>query len=220
MAGGIAFELGNPLAVVSSAAQLLHEKPLSPAEVQECVAKIIRGVQRMTSVLDSLLRFARPSWPATPGPIDLVGVLEDARPRVANQLWSEDIELYCRVEVRPLWVEGYLGLLQQLLNNLLLEAANAIGCQRGRIDLSLEAQDRWAVLRVHDTGKGIPPGSIPDVFDPFFTTLPPGEGHGLGLSICYAIVQQHGGTLELSSEPGRGTLVTVRLPWCDPADKP
>jgi signal transduction histidine kinase len=112
----------------------------------------------------------------------------------------------------PLWLEGNASLLQQLVANLLLNAANAMVHKCGHIELAIEAVDDVAVLRVTDNGRGIPAEDLPKVFDPFFTTMPVGKGTGLGLSISYAIVQQHGGTIEMESEEGRGTTVTVALP--------
>jgi CheY-like chemotaxis protein len=73
-------------------------------------------------------------------------------------------------------------------------------------------------VEVSDTGAGIPPGALPRVFEPFFTTKPAGQGTGLGLSICRTIVAAAGGTIEVESQPGRGTLVRVRLPAAEPAE--
>jgi signal transduction histidine kinase len=174
MAGGIAHEIRNPLAVVSSAAQLLLEKPLTRAVQRECSEKIHRGVQRAAGVIESLLRFARPSSRGGMRTLDLVRVVEDARALVANQLRLEQIELSARLPGGPLWLEGNASLLQQLVANLLLNAANAMVHKSGRIELAIEEVDGVALLRVADNGRGIPAEDLPKVFDPFFTTMPVG----------------------------------------------
>ncbi|MGE5624398.1 MAG: ATP-binding protein [Bacillota bacterium] len=101
--------------------------------------------------------------------------------------------------------------LNQVFLNLLTNAAQAIEDQ-GRILLKTESKEGWLKITVQDTGKGIPPEVLPRIFDPFFTTKPVGQGTGLGLSISYQIVQQHGGDIRVTSQPGKGTRFTVRLP--------
>jgi signal transduction histidine kinase len=112
-------------------------------------------------------------------------------------------------------VYGNAGLLQQLMTNLLLNACNALGSKGGEVAIALTVEGDHAVLTITDTGRGIPPDHLTNVFDPFFTTMPVGQGTGLGLTICYAIVQHHEGTIELASQPGEGTTVSVRLPLDD-----
>jgi signal transduction histidine kinase len=102
--------------------------------------------------------------------------------------------------------------LQQLFLNLLLNAADAMP-EGGRLQVALEAgPDRTALVRVADTGTGIRPEDLEKVFDPFFTTKPAGEGNGLGLMVCKGIVGDHGGSIDVTSEPGVGTEFRVLLP--------
>ncbi len=139
-------------------------------------------------------------------------VAHEALKLVENQLKLEQIQLRMRFPDAPLILQGEAGLLQQLVTNLVLNAANAMPAGGGVIEVSLTRNGSQAVLRVTDTGKGIPPTDLPKVFDPFFTTMPVGKGTGLGLSISYAIVQQHEGKIDLISQVGKGTTVTVTLP--------
>jgi signal transduction histidine kinase len=109
----------------------------------------------------------------------------------------------------------------QVILNLLTNAAQAIDKPRGHIVLATrrEGADRVAI-EVADNGRGIPPENMPRIFDPFFTTKEVGKGTGLGLTIAYKIVSQHGGRIDVRSEPGVGSTFTVVLPINPPAVAP
>ena len=217
LAGGIAHEIRNPLAVVSSAAQLLLDAPLDPPTRRVCEEKIQQNVQRASGVIENLLRFARQSDRGERLPLDLTVVARDAAELTANQFKLSRVELGTEFPVSAVLMRGNAGLLQQLVMNLLLNAANAMPDTGGRVTLRVSIQAPNVVLQVADTGCGIPTADLPKVFDPFFTTMPVGKGTGLGLSICYSIAQQHGGGIDISSEPSWGTVVTVRLPLDTPS---
>jgi two-component system NtrC family sensor kinase len=104
------------------------------------------------------------------------------------------------------------GNLRQLLMNLLLNAIYFTP-EGGSIRIATGQDDGGGIrLSVSDTGPGIPPDKLGKVFDPFFTTKPVGEGTGLGLTICHRIVEEHGGTIDVESEQGKGTTFVIRLP--------
>ena len=102
--------------------------------------------------------------------------------------------------------------LNQVFMNLLVNAAHAIGTERGRITLRTSLVDTNVCIEIADNGCGIAPADMKRIFDPFFTTKPVGKGTGLGLSLSYGIVKTHGGRIEVTSEPGRGTTFRVWLP--------
>ncbi|MFN8773679.1 MAG: sensor histidine kinase [bacterium] len=102
--------------------------------------------------------------------------------------------------------------LNQVLLNLITNAAQAIGPGGGTVTLATGGDERELILEVIDTGAGIPPEVLPRIFDPFFTTKGVGQGTGLGLSICYKIIAQHGGRIDVASRPGLGTTFGIRLP--------
>ncbi|MCL4756876.1 MAG: PAS domain S-box protein [Rhodocyclaceae bacterium] len=102
--------------------------------------------------------------------------------------------------------------LNQVFMNLLVNAAHAIGEQRGTITIRTVYEDRQVGIEVEDTGSGIPEGLRQKIFDPFFTTKPVGKGTGLGLSLAYGIIQTHGGKIEVESEVGKGTIFRLVLP--------
>lgn len=102
--------------------------------------------------------------------------------------------------------------INQVLLNIVTNAAQAIDAPPGKLLLKTEADDHWVRVHLQDNGKGIPPEMQKKIFDPFFTTKPVGQGTGLGLSISFQIIQAHGGTIHVVSEPGRGTKFVVSLP--------
>lgn len=102
--------------------------------------------------------------------------------------------------------------LNQVILNLVVNAAQAMGGQRGVITIRTGTEGDYVWITVSDTGSGIPKDILPRIFDPFFTTKPIGSGTGLGLSISYGIIQKHNGTIEVESEVGRGTTFHITLP--------
>jgi CheY-like chemotaxis protein len=144
--------------------------------------------------------------------------------RLLGPVIGEDVELAVDVPARGLVAVADPGQLEQVLVNLCTNARDAMpGGGTVRISAEELSADRAAALRlpgegrqirvqVSDTGQGMSPQVLEKVFEPFFTTKEPGKGTGLGLAIVYGIVRQHGGQVSLSSEPGRGTTVTLDLP--------
>jgi signal transduction histidine kinase len=109
-------------------------------------------------------------------------------------------------------IECLASQLNQVVMNLVINAAQAMGPERGTITISNGVQGDNIWLEVADNGCGIPPETVQKIFDPFFTTKPVGEGTGLGLSLSYGIIKKHHGDICVSSEPGKGTTFRVVLP--------
>lgn len=212
MAGGIAHELRNPLAVISSSAQLLRDKVLPPEVAAECVERVFKGAVRMGGIIENLLCFARPSDGGRKTELDLATVLREAVASMSAHPDSRQVEFRVQTPDAPVLVHGNACLLQQLTANLAQNAVNSLGNGAGQIDLVLTTTSSHAVLIVRDQGCGIQAADLDKVFDPFFTAMPVGKGTGLGLSICHTIVQQHEGRIEISSSEGQGTSVRVLLP--------
>ena len=211
MAGGIAHEIRNPLAVCASAAQFLLEEGTPPEMGRECALKIHAGIQRASMIIENLLRFARPSVEAELKKIDLAAVLRETLSLVANEAKLQKIKLRPQIPGEPVWISGIEGLLQQAFLNLFLNAINAMP-GGGVLSLEVGRGENEVWVRIADTGAGISPEGLDKIFDPFYTTAPVGKGSGLGLSICYSIVKQHLGAVEVTSTPGRGSVFTVRFP--------
>ncbi len=211
MAGGIAHELRNPLSVSFSAAQFLLEPSHDPAFQQECVQKIIDGIQRASTIIENLLRFARPSPSDRVEPINLVALVHETVCVLAPQVKLRKIKVYEDYEDPSVPISGNADLLRQVVMNLILNADQSMPTG-GEIRISVRREVAEAAICVCDTGCGIPSAHLGKVFDPFFTTQPVGKGTGLGLSLCYTIVKQHGGDISVGSVAGQGSTFTVRLP--------
>jgi len=211
MAGGIAHELRNPLGIISANAQLLLGHPDDAHIRSQCAGKIHRATQRASDIIENLLRFARPQ-DTRMRKVDLRNVLVQTLTLTSHQMRRRKITLIkdIRADVPLVW--GNPEVLENILANLILNACNAMP-RGGTLTISAGANRKGqAEFRFTDTGRGIPREDLSRVFDPFFTTMPVGEGIGLGLSICSTIIEQHRGTIDVASEPGAGTTFTVRLP--------
>jgi len=211
MAGGIAHEIRNPLAVSSVAAQLLLERPDDQELRKEAAERIHSGIQRASYIIENLLRFARPPEERML-PMDVSEALEETLSLLANQLRVQRIELRKDLASDLPSVVGNKSLLQQVFSNMILNACNAMP-DGGSLTVTTQAtKARGVEIQFADSGCGVPPEHLSKIFDPFFTTMPVGKGIGLGLSISYSILQQHGGTIDVVSQVGQGTIFTVRLP--------
>jgi two-component system NtrC family sensor kinase len=115
-------------------------------------------------------------------------------------------------------VECHASEINQVIMNLLVNAAQAIGPERGTITIRNGADDKHVWFEIADTGSGIEKASLARIFDPFYTTKPVGKGTGLGLSISYGIVQKHHGQIHVQSEVGKGTRFRVELPIVQPVE--
>jgi len=212
MAGGIAHEIRNPLAVCSSAAQFLLEDDLVPAFRRECSEKIYRSIRKASEIIESLLRFARPKEKTAVGSVDLVSTIKETLSLVANQARIQQVTTTTKFPQEPVLISGVGSLLQQVFVNLFLNAINAMP-GGGVMAVSVEnLGTREVRIGVTDNGKGISSEEIDKIFDPFYTTSPAGQGTGLGLSVSYSIIKQHFGSIEVESTPEQGSSFWVRLP--------
>jgi signal transduction histidine kinase len=220
LVSGVAHELNNPLSVVIGYGQLLKGRPL-PAEVRRPIDLIVAQGDRMARIVQSLLLFSRQRKPER-GAVNVREAMEQTIGLRSTQLMLSGITVETSYGDDVPAAEGDAHQLQQVFLNLLLNAEQAIlGSGVGehrvgdRIHISTSARtedgDTWVVIRFTDNGPGISVDVLPRIFEPFFTTKKVGEGTGLGLSVSYGIVQQHGGRLTAESRPGH-TVFTLELP--------
>ncbi len=224
LAAGVAHEINNPLAYVVAnlgwVAQSLDGAgpgatvpPEDQSEIREALEEARSGAERVRAIVRDLKTFSRADESAR-GPADVRRVLESALNLARNEIRHRARVVTDLGEVPT--VEASEHRLGQVFLNLLINAAQAIA--EGRADQNqVRAVTRtdergWAVVEIHDTGSGIPPEHPSSIFEPFFTTKPPGVGTGLGLAICHGIVTGLGGEIQVTSEPGRGSVFRVRLP--------
>ena len=211
MAGGIAHEIRNPLAICSSAAQFLLEEDITPEFRRECAEKIHHGIQRTSTIIENLLKYSHPSTTTRTTLVNLVSLIRETLTLVTYHAKIHKIEIQVSFPGEHVMVQGVATLLQQVFMNLFLNAINAMptgGCLGIEVRMVRSKVCVW----ITDTGCGIAPGDIEKLFDPFYTTSSVGKGTGLGLSLCYSIVKQHRGAIDVESVEGRGSVFTVKLP--------
>ncbi|MFH0764868.1 MAG: ATP-binding protein, partial [Calditrichota bacterium] len=204
MAGGIAHEIRNPLAIGSSCAQFLMDDDITPEFRKECAHKIHTSIHRSSFIIENLLKFARTPIKTDMVRINLNLLLQESLVIVANQAKIQKIELIFDFPNEVKQISGNVSLLQQMFMNLFLNAINAMP-KGGTLEIKMRRMDNEVLIDVIDSGQGIPKAQLDRIFDPFYTTSPVGKGTGLGLSICYSIVKQHFGSIEVDSVEGQGS---------------
>lgn len=209
LTAGIAHEINNPLASASMGAQTLKTLlgPQPPAEVAKRIASIERNLDRAASIAREMLVFSRTET-GDFAPVDMQEQIEGALTLLSHKLKG--------VTVIQEWgnipeVCGDFVRLEQAFINILSNAVDALE-EGGEIRIFGTRDEEGAVMRISDNGHGIPEEIQSKIFDPFFTTKEVGLGTGLGLSISYNAILEHHGSIEMSSEVGRGTTFIVRLP--------
>ena len=211
LAGGIAHEIRNPLAICSSAAQFLMDDD-TPADFRcECVEKINAGIQKASMIIENLLRFAHPTAKLDLRRINLITLINDTVELVANQARIQKIDLKSDFPNESVLITGNASLLQQVFINLFMNAINAMP-NGGSICVQVEKVGIEVLIRIADTGCGISKTALERIFEPFYTTSTLDKGTGLGLSICYSIIKRHFGSIEVESVEGVGSAFTIRLP--------
>jgi nitrogen-specific signal transduction histidine kinase len=213
LSAGVAHEINNPLTTILTSVMLLQEDfpPGHPASQElELIAK---ETLRCRSIVTALLDFARQKPPEVKR-CSINDIVTETVMLTRKQSAFKDVELTVSIdpEVPALWVDPQQ--MTQALVNLIINAIESTD-PGGRIAVSteLDPKKKQVIIRVKDTGAGIPPGLLEQVFEPFFTTKE--SGTGLGLAITHGIVVQNGGRIEVASQPGQGTTFTITLPVSD-----
>jgi two-component system NtrC family sensor kinase len=211
---GVAHELNNPLATILSWAERLSERSLD--ETSHRGAIVIRGeAERAARIVRNLLTFARKRQ-STRAMVDLNEVIRDTLTLRSYDQRVTNVSVITALASGLPKVFADAHQLQQVLLNLVINAEQAMLTAHGRGSLVIRTWhdvDRDAiVLEVTDDGPGVSADVRGKIFDPFFTTKEVGNGTGLGLTVAYAIVQEHGGRIRVDSQPGEGASFTVELP--------
>lgn len=225
LAAGVMHEINNPLATITACAEALLFRfedlraagTVLPAEATEYLKIVDVEVQRCKRIVDGLLDFSRPKS-SVKRPLNLNDVIEQAIFLLKHHARFK--KLHLELELDPTLgesVEGNSDQLVQVFIALLLNAMDAmeergtIGIRTGRLSEPMDL----ILAEVIDRGHGIPRAELSKIFEPFYTTKPPGRGTGLGLSICYGIIAEHGGRMEVDSAPGAGSTFRIVLPPSD-----
>ncbi len=211
LVAGVAHEINNPLTGISAFAQLLLEEPLV-GDQRESVTLIKQECDRAKSVIHDLLTFARRDEPVI-GPVSLNELLRHALRLRAYPLRHAGIDIALELDELAPSVSGDPQKLQQVFVNLVSNAEHAMHeCPTKLLTVRLAQDGDMMRIDVQDTGRGMTPDIRRRIFEPFFSTKQSGLSTGLGLSVSYGIIQAHHGRIDVTSEPGVGTTVSVRLP--------
>ncbi len=237
MAAGLAHEIRNPLGGIQLYANLLKQDLAEAPELVEVVEKIGRGVRLIEGLVSDVLTFAKPSEPQRES-VELGRLVDEVvdllRPRVEQGKVTLRVDDACY----DVTLEADRRQLQQILLNVLVNSIQAASAKRLavlsaaiRAGEAVEPPQTWVeltahvdattgqdvVIRVSDSGQGIPGDLLQRVFNPFFTTKD--SGTGLGLAIVHQLVEAHGGAITAGNHEGGGALFTIRLPASVPADE-
>jgi two-component system NtrC family sensor kinase len=223
LAAGVAHELNNPLGGILGYSQFALEK-IGQGQLSEFSAEdtatflqYLRDIEQQTkrcrSIIQSLLKFSRASRKEEFEPTDVSLVLDETLKFTRHQIQKSKVNLTQELaESLPL-INGHSGQLQQVFTNLILNAVQAMPDGGSLTVASRMGEDEKTVqVSFTDTGVGISEKSLDKIFEPFFTSKKVGEGTGLGLSVSYGLITNHGGEIKVSSKVGGGTTFTVILP--------
>ena len=212
LSASLAHELNNPLFTVSLHIQAMLAK-LPAGDSQRKALEVMDGeVERMSRLVANLLQFSRRSSRQI-APLDVRDELTNTLELLRFHLRHRHIQAATEFQPVPL-VQADREQLRQVFLNLFTNAVDAMP-QGGTLTVrtwTAETTPPQAWIEVADTGEGVPPEALGHIWEPFFTTKPEGKGTGLGLPICRRIVEEHGGTIDLESQPGQWTRVRVGLP--------
>jgi signal transduction histidine kinase/CheY-like chemotaxis protein len=231
MAAGVAHELNQPLTGIRTFAESIlfgmqHGWETTPEEIQSTLADIVGQVDRMTTIINHMRDFSRDNSGEETQPFSVEEVIDNVFKLVETQLKGHDIEIEKNVPSPLPICQGWPQQLEQVLLNLITNARQAMDEYREKQHQGLEVDSAWFALlaidvsvhtnhlliKVADTGGGIPENIVKNIFDPFFTSKEVGQGTGLGLSISHSIVQKHGGDIYVENRPGTGATFCVSLP--------
>ncbi len=220
LAAGVVHEINNPLATISACAEALesrlHEGAFSDGktsaldDLREYLGLIRSEAFRCKSITNGLLDFSR-SRTSEHILVNLADVINSAARLLAHQQRDGRIEFRIDTSSDLPPVSGDAGQLQQAIIALATNAVDAMP-EGGTLTIAARRQDKEVLVEISDTGVGIAPEHVTKIFEPFFTTKEVGRGTGLGLAVCYGILTEHGGSLDVQSALGAGCTFTITLP--------
>lgn len=222
LVAGVAHEVNNPLTGIFSYADLLlRERGDLDQSVRDDLLVIRDEARRAADIVSSLSTFAQ-QRESSRSSVDLNAAAESVARLQVHRLHLTDVELMLDLQPDLSAIVGDPGEIRQVLLNLAINAEQALEDATGEKTITIRTfgTPDLVHLTISDTGPGIPPEALSQIFDPFYTTKPVGKGTGLGLSICHGIVEAHGGVIRAASEPGHGATFTLEFPIAAQSDEP
>jgi signal transduction histidine kinase len=233
LAGGIAHDFNNILTAIVSYTELAHQDAADRPEVRESLDEVLRASRRAADLVRQILVFSR-TRAGHRGPVDLAAIVREALTLLQSSI-SKQVQVVFEVapDVAPVLADPTQ--IHQVVMNLGLNAGQAMRESGGRLTIRLVPADvvagrappapglvpgRYMAMSILDTGRGMDADTASRIFEPFFSTKPPGEGSGLGLSVVHSIVRNHDGAIAVESAVGEGSSFTVFLPLAEPARVP
>lgn len=213
LAAGVAHEINNPLAAIVANAQLVQRTFGEDDDpfIKESIELILLAGTRASQVVRSLLLFARKEQLESE-PFDMNENLMCAVSLLQHEITSRPVSLELDLSRDLPRFIGNKDQIQRVWVNILMNAMQATGKGINKIKIATRLVEGVFQVSISDTGQGIPPEQISHIFEPFFTTKAPGSGTGLGLSVCYRIISEYGGKIDVDSRVDQGTCFTVTLP--------
>jgi len=212
LSAGVAHEINNPLGLILGYTQLMLREEPDSSQKHEDLKTIEKHTRNCKTIVEALLNFARKTE-TKKVLVDVNCAIEQVITVIRHQFELSGIAVHTLYDSDLPQVLGDTEKLKQVVMNLVMNARQSIS-QTGRITVSTlyDKRNHKITIVVEDTGSGIPPHVVTRIFDPFFTTKPTGQGTGLGLSVSYGIVKEHGGEITVDSESEKGSLFSVTLP--------
>ncbi len=193
-------------------------------EIPKAIEQTLDGVERIATIVRSMKKFAHPGTDEM-APSDINDAIKNTITVCRNE-WKYTSEVITDFDETLPPVPCRIAEINQVILNMIVNAAHAIEevvgsnpKEKGKITIKTRKNGNWAEIIIKDTGKGIPEEILPKIFDPFFTTKEVGKGTGMGLNLAYHVIAKHGGSIDVESEVGVGTVFTIRLPLNDQKSK-
>ncbi|MFO7569463.1 MAG: ATP-binding protein [Smithellaceae bacterium] len=226
LAGGVAHDFNNILGAIIGYAEMAAHQP-DPKKIRRYIEQILSASDRAKHLILQILTFSRHNEHCKK-PMDLRIITKETL-KLLRATLPASIDIRCHTESIPYTINADPTQMHQIIMNICTNAAHAMGEKAGVLELILSKDNiglplastlnlnagTYVKIRISDTGCGMDASVASRIFDPFFSTKNPGEGTGLGLSVVYGIVKHHAGAIQVSSQPGRGTIFSVYLPFLE-----
>jgi hypothetical protein len=208
MSSYVAHEIRNPLVTIGGFAKTLSRFDFTDLKIKANIDIIIDEVKRLEKILNNITDFGKPS---TPEKVDtqICEIMEDTCILMENYFQEKHIKLHIKFEREIPRIHVDPAQMKQVFLNILMNAVEAMP-DGGQLDVQIESTNESIKIYIIDTGKGIKQEVLQNIYDPFFTTKP--SGTGVGLSVSFKVIEEHGGTIDATSEQGKSTTMLLTLP--------